>query len=207
MVYSLCQYGWDSVWEWGPQVGANLWRTTGDISANYDRMSLIGRSQAGLEKFAGPGHWNDPDMLEVGNGKLTLDENRTHMTLWAMLAAPLIAGNNLTQMTPEVAAILMNKEAIAIDQDALGRQGDRIYAEGPVEIWAKPLKNGAKALAIFNFGEMTSEMRGIGLHLKEAGLPAHVTARDVWAAKDLGRIGDDTKFTVPRHGVVLLVVR
>jgi len=207
MVYSLCQYGWDSVWEWGPQVGANLWRTTGDISANFDRMSVIGRGQAGLAKYAAPGHWNDPDMLEVGNGRLTLDENQTHMTLWAMLAAPLIAGNNLTEMKPEVAAILMNKEAIAIDQDALGRQGDRIYAEGPVEIWAKPLKNGAKALAIFNFGETASEMRGIGLHLKEAGLPAHVTARDVWAAKDLGRIGDDTKFTVPRHGVVLLVVR
>jgi alpha-galactosidase len=211
MVYSLCQYGWDSVWEWGPQVGANLWRTTGDISANFDRMSLIGRSQAGLAKYAAPGHWNDPDMLEVGNGRLTLDENQTHMTLWAMLAAPLIAGNNLTEMKPEIAAILMNKEAIAIDQDALGRQGDRIYAEGPVEIWAKPLKNGAghksAALAIFNFGETASEMRGTGLHLKEAGLPAHVTARDVWAAKDLGRIGDDTKFTVPRHGVVLLVVR
>ena len=150
-------------------------------------------------------------MLEVGNGRLTLDENQTHMTLWAMLAAPLIAGNNLTEMKPEIAAILMNKEAIAIDQDALGRQGDRIFADGPVEIWAKPLKNGAgyksAALAIFNFGETASEMRGIGLHLQEAGLPAHVTARDVWAAKDLGRIGDDTKFTVPRHGVVLLVVR
>ena len=207
MVYSLCQYGWDSVWEWGPQVGANLWRTTGDISANFDRMSLIGRGQAGLAKYAGPGHWNDPDMLEVGNGRLTEDENRPHMTLWAMLAAPLIAGNNLTGMKPEIAAILMNKEVIDIDQDALGRQGDRIYAEGPVEIWAKPLTGGRKAVAIFNFGESASDMHGIGLHLKEAGLPSHVTARDAWAAKDLGRIGDDTQFTVPRHGVVLLVVR
>ena len=101
----------------------------------------------------------------------------------------------------------MNKEAIAIDQDALGKQGDRVYAEGPVEIWAKPLKGGAKALAIFNFGETASEMRGIGLHLKEAGLPAQVTARDVWAAKDLGKIGDNWHTTVPRHGVVLLVVK
>jgi alpha-galactosidase len=207
MVYSFCQYGDDSVWDWGPSVGANLWRTTGDISANFDRMSLIGRSQAGLAKFAGPGHWNDPDMLEVGNGRLTLDENTTHMTLWAMLAAPLIAGNNLTEMKPEIAAILMNKEAIAIDQDALGRQGDRVYAEGPVEIWAKPLTGGRKALAIFNFGETATEMRGIGLHLKEAGLPAQVTARDVWAGKDLGKIGDGWKTTVPRHGVVLLVVK
>jgi alpha-galactosidase len=206
MVYSLCQYGWDSVWDWGPSVGANLWRTTGDISANFDRMSLIGRSQAGLAKFAGPGHWNDPDMLEVGNGKLTHDENMTHMTLWAMLAAPLIAGNNLTQMTPDVAAVLMNKDVIAIDQDALGKQGDRVYAEGPVEIWYKPLQGGM-AVAIFNFSDTPAEMRGIRLHLKELGFPRPVKARDVWAGKDLGTITDDWKTTVPKHGVVLLVVK
>jgi alpha-galactosidase len=170
-------------------------------------MSLIGRSQAGLAKFAGPGHWNDPDMLEVGNGKLTHDENLTHMTLWAMLAAPLIAGNNLTAMTDDVKGILMDKDVIAIDQDALGRQGDRVYAEGPVEIWAKPLKDGSKAVAIFNFGESETWMRGIGLHLKEMGLPTSVKARDVWGAKDLGTITDDWKTTIPRHGVVLLVVR
>lgn len=206
MVYSLCQYGWDAVWDWGPSVGANLWRTTGDISANFDRMSLIGRSQAGLAKFAGPGHWNDPDMLEVGNGKLTHNENVTHMTLWAMLAAPLIAGNNLTQMSSDVASILMNKEVIAIDQDALGKQSDRVYAEGPVEIWAKPLKDGAMAVAIFNFTDTPAQMRGIRLHLKEMGFPKPVKARDVWAAKDLGTIGDDWKTTVPIHGAVLLVV-
>jgi len=208
MVYSLCQYGWDSVWEWGPSVGANLWRTTGDISANYDRMTVIGRGQAGLAKFAGPGHWNDPDMLEVGNGKLTHDENLTHMTLWAMLAAPLIAGNNLTEMKPEIAAILTNKEAIAIDQDALGKQGDRVFAEGPIEVWAKPLKNGSGgrtvALAIFNFGELATD---VVPHLKDAGFNGQATARDVWAGKDLGQIKEDSKFTIPRHGVLLLVVR
>jgi alpha-galactosidase len=207
MVYSLCQYGWDHVWEWGPTVGGNLWRTTGDISANFDRMSVIGRGQAGLAKYAAPGHWNDPDMLEVGNGRLTLDENMTHMTLWSMLAAPLIAGNNLTQMPPEIGAILMNKEVIAIDQDALGRQGDRIFAQGPLEIWARPLKGGAAALAIFNFGDTASDLTGTGLHLKDAGFVGPVRARDVWAAKDLGRIKDDLSVSVPRHGVVLLVVR
>jgi alpha-galactosidase len=211
MVYSFCQYGMDSVWQWGPGVGANLWRTTGDISANFDRMSLIGRSQAGLAKYAGPGHWNDPDMLEVGNGRLNHVENVTHMTLWAMLAAPLIAGNNLTQMTPDVAAILMNKDVIAIDQDALGKQGDRVFAEGPFEIWAKPLKDEAghqsMAVAIFNFGESDPDLRGVGLHLKEMGFNGQVTARDVWAGKDLGRIGDDYKFILPKHGVVLLVVK
>jgi len=149
-------------------------------------------------------------MLEVGNGRLTLDENRTHMTLWAMLAAPLIAGNNLTEMKPEIAAILMNKEAIAIDQDALGKQGDRVLADGPLEIWAKPLKGGAghksAAVAIFNFGETASEMRKDSLHLKEMGFAGAVTAR-MCGRERPGRIGDDYKFTVPRHGVVLLVVR
>ena len=150
IVYSFCQYGWDAVWEWGPSLGANLWRTTGDINPTWDRMTLIGFSQAGLSKYAGPGHWNDPDMLEVGNGKLTLDENRLHMSLWAMLAAPLLAGNDLSKMPPETAAILTNHEVIAIDQDELGKQGDRVSAVGPVEIWAKPLKGGDKAVALFN---------------------------------------------------------
>ncbi|MEO6802027.1 MAG: glycoside hydrolase family 27 protein [Granulicella sp.] len=206
MVYSLCQYGFDSVWDWGPQVGANSWRTTGDISANFDKMSLIGQEQAGLAKFAGPGHWNDPDMLEVGNGKLTQDENILHMTFWAMLASPLLAGNNLNVMTPETKAILTNPQVIAIDQDSLGKQAERVYQEGPVQIWSRPLHDGSKALAIFNFGESTSEMRGISLHLKEAGVEGSPQAHDVWAAKDLGRIRDDTKLTVPRHAVVLLIL-
>jgi alpha-galactosidase len=204
IVYSLCQYGWDSVWQWGPTVGGNLWRTTGDISANFDRMATIGRSQAGLAKYAAPGHWNDPDMLEVGNGKLTHDENVTHMTLWSMLSAPLIAGNNLTQMTRDTAGILMNKDVIAIDQDSLGKQGDRVYAEGPVEIWEKQLSGGRKAVAIFNFSDTATEM---GMHLKELGLSGPVTAHDVWGAKDLGKIGDGWKASVPKHGAVLLVVK
>jgi len=204
IVYSLCEYGWDSVWRWGPTVGANLWRTTGDIQPNFDRIMLIGRAQAGLAKYAAPGQWNDPDMLEVGNGKLTHGENEAHMTLWAMLAAPLIAGNNLPQMTPDTTAILMNKDVIATDQDTLGRQGDRVYAEGPVEIWTKPLAGGRKAVAIFNFGETESE---VSLHLKDLGLSGQVKARDVWAAKDLGEIGDGWKTTVPNRAVVLLIVQ
>lgn len=204
IVYSLCQYGWDSVWQWGSVVGANLWRTTGDIQPNFDRIMLIGRAQAGLAKYAARGHWNDPDMLEVGNGKLTNGENQAHMTLWAILAAPLIAGNNLTQMTTDVTAILTNREVIAIDQDALGRQGDRVYAEGPVEIWTKPLTGGRTAVGIFNFGETESE---VTLHLRDLGLVGKLTARNVWAAKDLGQIDDGWKTTVPDRAVVLLVVR
>ena len=204
IVYSLCQYGFDSVWQWGPDVGANLWRTTGDITPSFDRISLIGREQAGLARYAGPGHWNDPDMLEVGNGKLTLDENRTHMGMWAMLAAPLLAGNNLSQLSPDVNAILTNREIIAIDQDVLGKEANRIFAEGPIEIWARPLADGSTVLAIFNFGEQRSYLRGISLHLQEAGAANGWHARDVWMAKDLGPIVDSTPFTVPRHGSVIL---
>jgi len=212
MVYSLCQYGVDAPWTWAPSVGGNLWRTTGDINATFDRMSLIGRSQAGLARFAGPGHWNDPDMLEVGNGRLTHDENVTHMSLWAMLAAPLIAGNNLTAMNDDVKSILTNREVIAIDQDALGRQGDRVYAEGPVEIWARPLKDGSKAVAVFNFGESAARLRPIGLHLKELGFSGGAKAHDVWGNKDLGTIRGDNDAaiadaSIPRHGVLLLILR
>ena len=207
MVFSLCQYGWDSVWTWAPSVGGNLWRTTGDINATWDRMTLIGRGQAGLAKYAGPGHWNDPDMLEVGNGKLTHDENVVHMTLWSMLAAPLIAGNNLTAMTDDVKSILTNKDVIAIDQDALGKQGDRVYAEGPVEIWAKPLKDGSKAVAIFNFGESQTQLKPIGIHLKELGFSGGAKAHDVWANKDLGTIHEDFDAPIARHAVLLLILR
>jgi alpha-galactosidase len=120
IVYSLCQYGNDAVWRWGTEVGGNLWRTTGDINDHYDRMAEIGFSQAGLARFAGPGHWNDPDMLEVGNGGMNQEEYRQHMSLWAILAAPLLAGNDLTTMSPETVAMLTNREVIAIDQDRLG---------------------------------------------------------------------------------------
>lgn len=204
MVYSLCQYGWDAVWQWAPNVGGNLWRTTGDINPSFSRISTIGREQAGLAKYAGPGHWNDPDMLEVGNGKLTADENRTHMGMWAMLAAPLLAGNNLGELTPEVTEILTNREVIAIDQDPLGKQANRIFAEGPVEIWSRQLSNGDVALAIFNFGEMETFMRGINLHLNQAGAGAGWKARDVWGAKNLGSIQDDYKFTLQKHASLLL---
>ena len=111
IVYSLCQYGWRSGLAWGAAVGGNLWRTTGDITDNFDRMATIGFSQAGLAKYAEPGHWNDPDMLEVGNGGMNADEYRTHMSLWAILAAPLLAGNDLSQMTPETLSILTNRES------------------------------------------------------------------------------------------------
>jgi alpha-galactosidase len=201
IVYSFCQYGWDAVWEWGPSLGANLWRTTGDINATYDRMTLIGFSQAGLSKYAGPGHWNDPDMLEVGNGKLKPDENRTHMSLWVLLAAPLLAGNDLSKMAPETLAILTNRDAIAIDQDPLGKQGDRVSEVGPIEIWAKALKGGDKAVGLFNRNESTLP---ITVKLSDVGFAGGAKARDIWQAKDLGKIQGSYTANVPGHGVVLL---
>ena len=108
------------MWEWGPTVGGNLWRTTGDINDTYDRMAVIGFAQSGLGKYAGPGHWNDPDMLEVGNGGMNANEYRTHMTLWVILMAPLLASNDLSKMTPETLATLTNRDVVAVDQDKLG---------------------------------------------------------------------------------------
>jgi alpha-galactosidase len=203
IVYSLCQYGNDAVWEWGASVGGNLWRTTGDISDKYASMEEIGFGQAGLARFAGPGHWNDPDMLEVGNGGMNADEYRTHMSLWALLAAPLLAGNDLPTMTPETVAILTNHDVIAVDQDAAGKQGDRVSAEGPIEIWARPLADGSKAVAIFNRhpSPLTAHVDWFTLGFKPGA-----KAKDLWLKKDLGNLEATYNVEVPSHGVVFLKV-
>ena len=203
IVYSLCQYGNDAVWRWGASVGGNLWRTTGDISDRYARMAEIGFSQAGLAKYAGPGHWNDPDMLEVGNGGMKIEEYRTHMSLWAILAAPLLAGNDLTTMTPETIALLTNKEVIAIDQDPAGKQGDRVSVEGPMEIWVRDLADGSKAVGLFNRHPQPMQMK---VDFTKVGFTGAVKARDIWAAKDLGALNGSYEASVPGHGVVLLKV-
>jgi alpha-galactosidase len=201
IVFSLCQYGMSNVWEWGAEVGGNLWRTTGDISDKYDRMSLIGFQQAGLSHYARPGHWNDPDMLEIGNGGMTLDEYKTHMSLWAILAAPLLAGNDLSKVTPEHLAILENKNAIAIDQDPLGKQGDRISALGPYEVWTKPMANGRIAIGLFNRGELAHNMT---VDLRRFGVSRNAHVHDVWADADIP-YRDVITTMVPKHGVVLLL--
>lgn len=203
IVFSLCQYGWNDVWKWGPEVGGNLWRTTGDINDSYARMTEIGFAQAGLAKYAGPGHWNDPDMLEVGNGGMTFDEYKTHMTLWSILAAPLIAGNDLSKMTPETLALLDNHEVIAVDQDRLGREGDRVWAEGPREIWAKPLSGGAKAVGLFNCSDTS---RTISLRLSTIGFGNQAKLRDLWAGKSVEAKDGVYLVVVPAHGAVMLKV-
>jgi alpha-galactosidase len=203
ILYSLCQYGVDQPWKWGPGVGASMWRTTDDIDDSYGRMIAIGFSQAGLAQFAGPGHWNDPDMLEIGNGKMTADEYRTHMSLWVLLAAPLLAGNDLSKMTAVDKGILMNADAIAIDQDSLGKQGDRLYQSGDFDVWTKPLSRGRVAVGLFNRSWSTRE---VSVDLAQIGFHDGATVRDVWKQKDLGHISDVFTDTVSTHSVTLLIV-
>jgi len=166
-------------------------------------MSLIGFGQNGLEKFAGPGHWNDPDMLEVGNGKMNHDEYRTHLALWAILAAPLLAGNDLRTMSAETKELLTNSEAIAVDQDPKGIQGHRFWQEGPLEIWARPLADGSQAVGLFNRSESAIKMT---LEFKTIGAPASAKLRDLLDHKDLGAAQGSYAAEVPSHGAVLLKV-
>ena len=215
IVYSLCQYGWDAVWEWGPQVGANLWRTTGDIQANWNSIYTILNEQAGLAKYAAPGHWNDPDMLEVGNGQhvgsgdrarfapLTPAENRTHFSMWSMLAAPLLAGNDLPNMTPEVHAILTNRDVIAIDQDRLGREGSRAYSEGEVDVWTRELSGGAKAVAIINAGPDRYSTHPFHLSLAKLGLHGPQKGKDLWTGKEI-TLTDNMPLEIPSHDILLV---
>ena len=202
MVFSICNWGVKAPWRWGPKTG-NLWRTTGDISDSYDSMSLIGFGQNGLEKFAGPGHWNDPDMLEVGNGHMNREEYRTHMALWALLAAPLLAGNDLRNMPAETKELLTNSEVIAVDQDGKGIQGHRFWQEGPLEIWARPLADGSNAVGLFNRSESAIQMT---LEFKVIGAPEAAKLRDLLDHKDLGTAQGSYTTKVPKHGVVLLKV-
>jgi len=203
MVFSLCQYGLEAVWKWGPSVGGNLWRTTDDIGGDYSHWSVFGFQQDGLEKYAGPGHWNDPDILQIGIGKTNDDEDRTQMTLWCILAAPLLAGNDLTKMRPETLAILTNPEVIAVDQDQGAVQGRRVWDEGPLEIWMKPLADGGKAVALFNRSTGSLPMT---LRLHDIGFDGRARVRDLWAKKDLGILQNDGTFPVPPHGAILLKV-
>ena len=157
--FSMCEWGQSKPWTWASEVG-HSWRTTGDISAIFDGKGLrtwensvmtILEQNVGLRKFAGPGHWNDPDMLEVGNG-MTVNEDRAHFTLWCMMAAPLILGNDITNMTQETRDIILNRDVIAIDQDTLGVQGLRLKDEGGLQYWFKPLADGDWAFCLFNRG-------------------------------------------------------
>ena len=211
IVFSLCEWGSHQPWLWAKDIG-NSWRTTGDISDCWecDKKHGLGFVQIldiqdGLESYAGPGHWNDPDMLEVGNGGMTTSEYRAHFSFWCLLAAPLISGNDLRNMTPEIKEILTNKEVIAVNQDSLGMQGRRVSKKGDLEVWAKQLKDGSRAVALLNRGRRESDM---SVSWEEIGYPAHLSAtvRDLWQHKDLGKSAGSFSAKVPSHGVVMIKV-
>jgi alpha-galactosidase len=203
IVFSLCQYGWDAVWEWAPALGGNLWRTTGDITPDWDRIYAILSQQDGLAKYAGPGHWNDPDMLEVGNGKLTLAENRSHFSMWAMLAAPLLAGNDLPNMKPEIKAILTNPDVIAIDQDTLGKQATRAYSDGEVEVWTRHLSGGALAVAVLAAGDNRYSTHPFHLDLTKLGLHGAQEGKDLWTGKP-STLTDHMPIEIGSHDILLV---
>ncbi len=205
IVFSLCQYGWDSPWEWAPALGGNLWRTTGDVEAKWQSIYDIVSQQSGLESYAGPGHWNDPDMLEVGNGKLSLAENRSHFTWWSVLASPLLAGNDLPNMKPEIKAILTNKDAIAINQDALGKQGKKAYSDGEVEVWTRELKGGAMAIAVVNVGSDRVATHPFHLNLTRLGLHGAQTGKDIWNNKPI-TLTDKMPIELNSHDVLFVRV-
>jgi len=203
IVYSLCQYGWDAVWEWGPKVGANLWRTTGDIEPRWQSIYSILNEQAGLARYAAPGHWNDPDMLEVGNGRLTLAENRSHFSMWSMLAAPLLAGNDLPNMKPEIKAILTNSGVIAIDQDKLGREATRAYSEGEVDVWTRHLAGGAMAVAILDAGSDRYSSHPFHLDLARLGLHGPQAGKDLWSGKEI-TLTPNMPIEIGSHDILLV---
>ena len=203
IVYSLCEYGLNSVEKWGPEVGGNLWRTTGDIRDEWSSMIGNVEKQVPTAPYAGPGRWNDPDMLEIGNGHMTDDEYRTHMSLWALVASPLLAGNDIRTMSDATKAILLNKEVIAIDQDPLGKQASPVK-NGDLETWVKPLAGGALAVGVVNLGSAPAQATVNSSDLQLRG-PVK-KARDLWAHKDVKFTGGAYNATVPSHGVLLLRV-
>ena len=213
IVFSICEWGSTKPWLWAGPVG-NLWRSTGDIQDCWSCKKDWGGNGVveiidqlnGLEGFAGPGHWNDPDMLEVGNGGMTKEEYRTHFSMWAIFSAPLLAGNDISNMSADTKEILLNKEVIAIDQDPSGIQGHRVKKTGSLEVWSKQLADGGRAVALLNRGtapaSITAEWQDVGY---PATLPAKV--RDLWTAKDQGKKTGSYTAEVPSHGVVLVTVK
>jgi alpha-galactosidase len=210
IVFSICEWGNSKPWIWAQGIG-HLWRATGDIQDCWDCSRSWGGMgvvhiidlMADLHAYSGPGHWNDPDMLEVGNGGLTLVENRTHFSFWALFAAPLMAGNDLQAMKPEIRDILMNREVIAVDQDSLGIQGRKVSDSSARQVWVKPLADGSRAVILFNRG---SEECPIAVAWEDIGLFPKTKARvrDLWKKADVGAFSGRFEAKVEPHGVVMV---
>jgi alpha-galactosidase len=204
IVFSLCEYGLGHVEMWGPEVGGNLWRTTDDIRDEWASMIGNAHSQIATAPYAGPGHWNDPDMLEVGNGHMTTAEYQTHMSLWSLLSAPLLAGNDIRHMSQATKDILLNREVIAIDQDPLGKQATRVAQTAESETWLKPLAHGGVAVGVINLsdGPRTLTVQAADLQLPNAP----TRARNLWTHRDVAFTHGAYSETVPSHGILLLRV-
>lgn len=210
ILFSLCQYGMGNVWEWGAEVHGISWRTTGDITDTWKSMSGIGFSQTNQAKFAGPGHFNDPDMLVVGKvgwgpqlhpTHLTPNEQYTHISLWCLLSAPLLIGCDMTQLDDFTMNLLSNDEVLEVDQDPLGKQAIRVAKNGDLEVWAKDMKDGSKAVGLFNRGAAPATVEA---KFSDLGVSGRCRVRDLWRQKDLGHFRKTFSATVPRHGVVLV---
>ena len=213
IVYSLCQYGMSKVWEWGNEVGGNLWRTTGDITDTWESLREIGFSQIENQPFAKPGNWNDPDMLIVGwvgwgpnlhPTRLTPDEQYTHISLWCLLSAPLLIGCDLERLDEFTLSLLTNDDVIAIDQDPLGSQAKRIKVDGDIQVWIKELADGGKAFGVFNLGSKTQNYK---LDFVMSGCKTGGELRDLWRQTSLGKAGSVADLVIPSHGVMLLKLK
>jgi len=212
ILFSFCQYGMGDVWKWGAEVGGNSWRTTGDINDSWGSMAGIGFRQNGHELYAGPGHFNDPDMLVVGKvgwgpslhpTHLTPNEQYTHISLWCLLTAPLLIGCDMTQLDPFTMSLLSNDEVLEVDQDPLGHQAARMSVNGSTEVWAKDMEDGSKAVGLFNRGYGAAN---VTVNWADLGLSGKQKVRDLWRQQDVGQFSDNYAAEVPRHGVVLIRV-
>jgi alpha-galactosidase len=199
IVYSICEWGVNSPWTWAGNVG-NLWRTTGDITPTYSSMLSIFHQNVGLDPYAGPGAWNDPDMLEVGNG-MSATEDRTEFSLWAEMAAPLLAGNNLVNASDTTLSILGNKAVIAVDQDSLGKQGHLVTSSGGLDVLAKPLANGDVSVVLFNENANTATISTTASAIGKSGASSY-TLTDLWTGAT-SSTSNTISASVPGHGVVM----
>ena len=212
IVFSICEWGSNKPWLWAGPVG-NLWRATDDIKDCWDChrphggigvVQIIDQMDA-IETYAGPGHWNDPDMLEVGNGGMTTDEYRAHFSMWAMFAAPLLVGTDVANMSADTKSILLNRAVIAVDQDPLGRAGRRVKKDGDIEIWSRPLADGNRAVVLLN---RSAKPLSIGVAWTDIGYPSSLRAdvRDLWSGAITKNQTDHYAAEVPSHGVVMVTV-
>jgi len=211
ILYSLCQYGMADVWKWGPSIGGNAWRTTGDIQDNWSSLRGIFTSQNGHQSYVGPGYWNDPDMLMVGivgfgnthPTHLKPNEQITHISMWSLLSSPLLIGCDLTRLDAFTKALLTNDDVLDVNQDPLGRPAGRISESGDTQIWARPLFDGTQAVGLVNLG---SEKADVSVTWSQLGLSGAQPVRDLWQRRDMGRFAGGYTVSVPAHGTVLVKV-